>query len=178
MHTEERIWQEYRKDLLQFLIARTHDPDLARELVQETLIKAYESRNTLSDLNKLKPWLFAIARNKLVDHYRNAGRFEPFQEGLHDREAVEEKQEDENISGCLAALVRGLPAIYRDAVLLSDLQGQKQKYIADHLGLSLSGAKSRVQRGRAMLKERLFSCCPLTFDDTGIPTHCQAPQCR
>ncbi len=64
-------------------------------------------------------------------------------------------------------MVRMLPDIYREAVILSELKGLPQKEIAQAQGLSLSGVKSRVQRGRAMLKSMLTAHCGPEFDQAG-----------
>lgn len=67
----------------------------------------------------------------------------------------------------LPELIAELPETYREAVQLSELEGLPQHEIARRLGLSLSGAKSRVQRGRALLKDVLEQCCRFEFDRRG-----------
>ena len=67
----------------------------------------------------------------------------------------------------LEEMVGQLPDGYREAVQLSEIEGLPQQEVADRLGLSLSGAKSRIQRGRAMLKEILDKCCRFEFDRRG-----------
>ena len=64
-------------------------------------------------------------------------------------------------------MIQLLPENYREAVILSELKGLTQKEVAQVQGTSLSGAKSRVQRGRALLKEMLADCCRLEFDHSG-----------
>jgi RNA polymerase sigma-70 factor, ECF subfamily len=64
-------------------------------------------------------------------------------------------------------MIQQLPEHYREAVILSELQGLTQKEVAKVQGTSLSGAKSRVQRGRALLKNMLDDCCRLEFDHRG-----------
>ncbi len=71
------------------------------------------------------------------------------------------------LSDCLQPMIQLLPDIYREAVILSELKGLKKKEVALMQGTSLSGAKSRVQRGRALLKEMLADCCRLEFDHNG-----------
>jgi len=56
-------------------------------------------------------------------------------------------------------MVRELPDKYRTAIQLSEMENKTQKEVAEKEGISLSGAKSRVQRGRAMLKNMLDDCC-------------------
>jgi RNA polymerase sigma-70 factor, ECF subfamily len=64
-------------------------------------------------------------------------------------------------------MVRGLPDGYRRAIELTDLEGLTQAAAAERLGLSLPGAKSRVQRGRARLKDMLLRCCEIETDRRG-----------
>lgn len=172
MKIEERIWTEYRQDLLRFLVSRTGDPELSQELVQDTLVKAYEARDSLQDIAKVKGWLFSIARNKLSDTYRGKVQHESFDEALHDIGKEPDHLDEILISQCLVSLADKLPPKYRNAVIMADLQGHKQKTVAAHLELSLTAAKSRIQRGRAMLKDKLFACCPLQFDNAGLPIGC------
>jgi len=71
------------------------------------------------------------------------------------------------LSECLRPMIQQLPECYREAVILSELQGLKQKEVAQIHGISVSGAKSRIQRGRAILKDMLSDCCGLKFDHGG-----------
>ena len=69
-------------------------------------------------------------------------------------------------------MVRSLPDGYREAVQLAEVEGLPQQAVADRLGLSLSGAKSRIQRGRAMLKDVLQRCCSFELDVRGRVMGC------
>jgi RNA polymerase sigma-70 factor (ECF subfamily) len=88
---------------------------------------------------------------------------------------------DEDIEARLAASLRSmidcLPEEYREALILTEFEGITQQELAQRLGLSLSGAKSRVQRGRKMLREMLLACCHFEFDRLGkvidYYPHCQ-----
>ena len=75
-------------------------------------------------------------------------------------------------------MVGSLPDTYRKTVLLSEIQGKKHKEIAAQLGLSLSGVKTRVQRGRELLRQDLWECCHLEFDRRGHLIHYEPrPEC-
>lgn len=67
----------------------------------------------------------------------------------------------------LADMIRGLPEPYRQALELSELEGIPQRKVAERLGISLSGAKSRIQRGRKLLRDALLECCHFDFDRRG-----------
>ena len=64
-------------------------------------------------------------------------------------------------------MVAALPETYREALRLTEYQGLSQKALGERLGISFSGAKSRVQRARAKVKEQLLDCCHFQFDRVG-----------
>ena len=71
------------------------------------------------------------------------------------------------LAGCVAPFIEHLPPRYRDALKLVAIEGQSQKAAADRLGLSVSGMKSRVQRGRKKLKDAILRCCAVELDPRG-----------
>lgn len=87
--------------------------------------------------------------------------------GLADREPDESGEAQRELARCLTPFIEELPAHYRQAVMLAELQGLTQREVASKLGLSVSGAKSRVQRARQKLQTMLLECCRLEFDRRG-----------
>jgi RNA polymerase sigma-70 factor, ECF subfamily len=81
--------------------------------------------------------------------------------------AMEEPDARHELAQCLRPFIDSLPDHYREAVELSELRGLSQRETADRLGLSLSGAKSRVQRARQRLEELVLACCQVEFDSRG-----------
>lgn len=155
--------------LRSFIIKRVANEQDAEEILQEVLIKTYTGINTLKDNDKIYKWMYQITRNAIIDYYRkNAKSIEYTElfEGL-EVEPVEEQNSNKDIAGCLSAMIEDLPDIYRQAILLTEFNGITGKELSEALGLSISGAKSRVQRARKMLKEKLASCCNLEFDCMG-----------
>ena len=75
----------------------------------------------------------------------------------------------QELAKCLRPLLGGLPPDQRRAVELIDLDGWPQSRAARSEGVSLSGMKSRVQRGRRRLASLLGECCALTLDARGVP---------
>ena len=71
------------------------------------------------------------------------------------------------LAACLEPLLAQLPAIYREALQLTDLDGLTQADAAAHVGLTTSGLKARVQRGRTQLKALLTRCCEIELDRRG-----------
>ena len=74
------------------------------------------------------------------------------------------KQARQEISGCLNLLIENLPADYREAIILSEIEGFSQKEVASKQDISVSGVKSRIQRGRGLLKNMLTDCCTFEMD--------------
>jgi RNA polymerase sigma-70 factor, ECF subfamily len=163
MGAEQQIWQEYRAKLYRFVLGRVGDEAVAEEMVQDILARAYARRDTLRDNRKLRQWLYQIARNAIVDHYRKRRLVEELPDWLVDEEADARDDAEKD---------------YRQAVELSEFEGFTQKEIASTLELSVSGAKSRVQRARRMLESAFLKCCRLEFDTRGDVTHCEPKQAR
>ncbi len=70
----------------------------------------------------------------------------------------------------MSLFVAQLPSPYREAITLVELEGKTAKEAAEMVGISVSGMKSRVQRGRAQLRELFDRCCESAVDARGKPT--------
>jgi len=111
--------------------------------------------------------LYQITRNTLTDHYRQRPRPGTGLEGIEATVAGDEYDAAALVSASLRDLIDQLPAKYREALVLTEFEGLTQAEMAAALGLSVSGAKSRVQRARAMLRDELLKCCHFEFDRLG-----------
>lgn len=157
-----------RAELLAFLRRRL-PPGEAEDVLQDVLVRAHDHREALRDDEKLAAWLTQIARNAVTDFYRRRAA-KPVSAAVDPETLPTEPSEDvpgDELTACLRAMLEQLPAEYRDAVRQSDLEHRPQQAIADDLGVSLSGAKSRIQRGRAKLKALIQACCHLELDAYG-----------
>jgi RNA polymerase sigma-70 factor (ECF subfamily) len=105
----------------------------------------------------------------VTDYYRRRGAFARATEALAAEPllAVEDSAAEEELAQCLRPLIATLPSTYGEALELTELEGRTQGEAAESLGLSLSGMKSRVQRGRTKLKEVLLDCCHVEMDRRG-----------
>ena len=88
-----------------------------------------------------------------MDFYRSRQPYEELPEGIATDEESIGEQAHQKMAQCLRPMFECLPEKYRTPLMLAELDGRPQQEIADKLGLSLSGAKSRVQRGRVKFKE-------------------------
>ena len=169
--TLEHIWHEFAAKLGQFIRARVSDPATADDILQDVFVKIQKRLGQLQDPARLESWLYLIARNAIIDHYRTRKETVEVPETLP-AEAAENDPEVEGLKAAFRRMIYSLPEPYRDAIVLTELDGSTQQELADRLGISLSGAKSRVQRGRAQLKQMLNECCTFEFDRRGSVIGC------
>lgn len=167
MTQSEQIWQEYHARLRSFIRGKIADEAAADDILQDVFLKMHASLPSLKDATKLQSWLYQIARNAIIDSYRQQKPTVAIPDWLTQTGSDSGDKVRQELSDCLLPMVQQLPDIYRDAINLAELQGLKQKEVAEQQGISLSNAKSRVQRGRALLKEMLEECCLLEFDHQG-----------
>lgn len=161
-------WNDYRSRLLAFVRGRIDRVEDAEDIVQDILLRAYVRRDTIRDAGKVIPWLYQIARNAIADHYRGAGPVTAAEFTPEELPAEESSTEPiRELAGCMGPLIDSLPPTYRDALRYSEIEGLTQQETAERLGISHSGAKSRVQRGRRKLAEELLECCRVEFDSRG-----------
>jgi RNA polymerase sigma-70 factor (ECF subfamily) len=165
----EQAWNQIHDPVLQYLRRRVGDEHLAEDLAQEVFLRVHRSLSSLNSKERLHAWVFRIARNLAIDHLR-ARAVLPMQE-VNAEQAIEAPEADRDLNAVAASwlptLIKDLPEKYQEPLRLSELEGLSQKEVAHRLGLSLSGAKSRIQRGRTLLKERLAACCVLHLDRRG-----------
>jgi RNA polymerase sigma-70 factor (ECF subfamily) len=169
--TLEHIWHEFAAKLGQFIRARVSDPATAEDILQDVFVKIQQRLGQLQDPAKLQSWIYLIARNAVVDHYRTRKETSEVPESLP-AEPAEKDPEIEGLKASFRRMIYSLPEPYRDALVLTELEGLTQKELAERLGISVSGAKSRVQRAREQSKEKLHECCTFEFDRRGGVIDC------
>jgi RNA polymerase sigma-70 factor (ECF subfamily) len=157
---------EHKEALYFYILKRVRDEDTARDICQEVMIKVYNFCLSKSGVENVRAWLYQIARNTLVDHYRKYGRDVPtesFRDAVHEEDSSAFKDAAEFI----LPMIGLLPPMYAVPLQMSDVDGVKLKDIATELGLGLDAVKQRVSRGRKMLKDVFTECCLLELDDKG-----------
>lgn len=161
-------WQNHKTQLHRYVSKRIDDSDAVDDILQDVYIKASSNLHQLTSKGKLKSWLYRIAHNTIMDFYRKRQPYESLPEDLLAEELDEGKQAREELAQCLIPLIDELPEKYATPLRLAEIDGVSQQAIADQLGLSLSGAKSRVQRGRVKFREQLMNCCDFEIGHDGI----------
>lgn len=173
----EQIWKEVHRGLGTFIGKRVANEAEADDILQEVFLRIHARLDSLKDPDKVTSWLYQIARNAVVDYYRSPERRKEIPAGLAaDVEigvpavAPSDHTSDRlrtELADCLRPMLDRLSRDYREAVALVELEGLTQQAAATRMGLSLSGMKSRVQRGRRQLKRMLDECCAIELDRRG-----------
>jgi RNA polymerase sigma-70 factor (ECF subfamily) len=171
--TSDGLWHALGDELRAFLRSRVSNDADSDDLAQDVLLRIASNLNSLRDADRIQSWVFQIARNALVDFYRRQAK-QPVQSDAIEV-TINEDLGNQNaaIGRWLLRMVDRLPDTVRDAVRLYEIEGLPQSDIAQRLGLSLSGAKSRIQRGRHQLAELLNECCALERDRRGNVIDCR-----
>jgi RNA polymerase sigma-70 factor (ECF subfamily) len=161
--TTEDVWAAFRQRLYDYIRARSRSSQDAEDILQDVFEKVHSRIGTLEETANLAAWLYRVTHNTIVDHYRKKQLSPTPQEPATAVEA-DVATAEQSIAPFLHDLIDALPAPYRDALTLTELEGLTQQEMGHQLGLSTSGAKSRVQRGRAMVRDQLLNCCHIELD--------------
>lgn len=165
----ENIWEEFSKPLKSYIKRRVENEQDVEDILQDVFLKIHNHIDRLKDTDKIHTWVYRITKNTISDFYRTQKSKEKIlglSEGIID-ESDDPLTANAEISQCLKKMIHYLPEKYKQAILLAEFQNLTQKELGERMGLSISGAKSRVQRARLKLKKMLLSCCHVELDRLG-----------
>lgn len=167
--------RELEQKLRPFVARRVPAPDV-EDVLQDVFVRVQRSLETLRDEERFVPWLYTVARSAVHDSLRQRARH-PLTHAVHDEPAEEEPEtsvaSDSGLAAFAVSAISRLPSPYREALTLTDLEGMTQLAAAKRLGLSVSGMKSRVQRGREKLRELVEANCAIALDVRGGVIACE-----
>lgn len=142
------------------------DPSRAEDLTQETMLKAYRAWHTYRVGTNARAWLLTILRNQFINEYRRNRQRGPTVDIMEvERHTVfKDVQEDDPegrffdqiVDENVLAAIDALPEEFREAVVLSDLEGLTYAEIAEVVGVPVGTVKSRLYRGRQALQKQLY----------------------
>ena len=166
------LWDAFAPPLRAFLARRVPagvEPD---DLLQDVFLRVVKHLDSLRSTERPEAWLFQIARNAIMDslrvRQRKDGRTDPLAIDLAvDVDTAAVRESEEELAPCLTPMIGRLAEPYRTAIELTSIQGLTQAEAAKQAGISLSGMKSRVQRGREQLRQMLVRCCEIDVDVRG-----------
>jgi RNA polymerase sigma-70 factor (ECF subfamily) len=192
----EKLWFQFGKQLSEYICHKTGHLDHCQDILQDCYIKISQSIDKVEQADNIGGYLLRLAGNAVNDHYR-ASLHQPTARAIAPPETPDQSTCCESslpvaatlstpasfadpaprlADCCLRPMIESLPPIYRDALIWTQLEGMSQKDLAHKLGISETGARSRVQRAREKLKEVILSCCNYQFDRYGnIISCCDKP---
>ncbi len=168
----QALWNAFAPPLRAFLARRVPAGVEADDLLQDVFLRVLKHLDSLRSTERPEAWLFQIARNALRDslraRQRKDGRTDPLEiDPPADMKTAAVPESEEELAPCLTPMIRRLPEPYRTAIELTSIQNLTQAEAARQAGISLSGMKSRVQRGREQLRLMLVRCCEINIDVRG-----------
>ncbi len=169
------IWKAFAQPLKGYLVKQTKDDFIAEDLLLEVFLRIHQKSDTLRDSAGLKSWVYTIARNVLMDYFRKEKKLSELSEDID----VADKETKADMHNCIYPFIERLPEPYKSTLQLTELKGVKHKILADEEGVSISAIKSRVQRGREMIRDMFVACChfQLTADGKLTGEHQDSSQC-
>lgn len=182
-------WKELERLLRPYLARRVASPADVDDLLQDVFVRMQQGLASLRDDERFGGWVYRIANSALVDRARQRARAPVVSAEVGNEPDAATDSADEQLQSdlgeCVALFVGRLPSPYREAITLTELEGLAQKEAADMLGISLSGMKSRVQRGRDKVRHMFEECCQISVDCRGHVIECEPrsldqvpPDCR
>ncbi len=155
----EKLLAELLPVLRRFVRRRIPDAEQAKDVVQNAFVSLHRARHTYRPERPLGPWLYAIARNAIVDHARareRRGRREiPLGAESGPEPAAEPAAPEPELSSALEAALRALPPGQREAVLLLQVEGLSVAEAALQAGVTRTALKVRAHRGYRALRRIL-----------------------
>lgn len=150
------IWLKYQERVHNYIRKRVHHPGDSENILHTVLLKMHRYCEKSADVKNVSSWLYQIASNTIVDYYRDRQKFTEME-----TEKLPPVDADIPVNSAIdwiRPLLDQVPDKYADLLVMADLEGMRQKEIADKKGLTLTATKSRIQRGRKKLEEKFREC--------------------
>lgn len=158
------LWLEYKSGIKYYIYKKLKSENLASELSHQILMKVYNSCCSGNEIKNIRSWMFQIAHNTVVDYLKKENRYTNEIIDILDTEEINAYKEAAEL---VSPLLKLLPEKYSLPLQMSDIDGLKQFEVSKKINLSLTATKSRIQRARVLLKEKIIDCCILDINDKG-----------
>ena len=160
------LWIEYKSGLTYYIFKKIKNEDLASDLSHEVLIKVYNSCCSGNEIKNIRSWMFQIAHNTVIDYLKKENKYTDEVTDIIEPDEINPYREAE---GLMKPLIKLLPDKYATPLQLSDIEGLNQTEVSKKMNLSLTATKSRIQRARILLKEKIIECSNLEINTKGNP---------
>ena len=160
------LWTDYKNEMLFYILKKIKDKEIANDLSHEVLMKIYNSCCSGNEIKNIKSWMYQIAHNTVIDYLKSENKFT---NEVNEKFESDENNTYEEAEKFLEPLIKLLPDKYALPLLLSDIEGVSQIEVSKKMNLSLTATKSRIQRARKLLKEKIIECSNLEMNAKGRP---------
>ena len=164
----ERLLARHERQVYRFGLKMCRDPEAAKDVLQETLIAAARTVKDFRGASSPSTWLYAIARSFCIKQRRRS-KFAPEREESLDteetgrevvaladpRRSPDEELAGRQVEGALERAIAGLEPMYREVLLLRDVEGLSAAEVAEAVGASVEAVKSRLHRARVAVREKV-----------------------
>lgn len=164
------LWIEYKSGIKYYILKKLKNEDLADELSHEVLMKIYNSCCSGNEIKNIKSWMYQIAHNTVIDYLKSENKFT---NEVPEKFELDKNNTYEDVEEFVAPLIKLLPEKYATPLLLADIKGINQIEVSKKMNLSLTATKSRIQRARKLLKEKIIECSNLETNTKGKPISIQ-----
>ena len=161
MQTQE-VYQTYGNALYFFILKKVKDKEVANDILQNSFLKIHKNLARLKDTQKVRAWVFQIARNELANYFDEEAKYVSPQ-------GPDNQTQETYIDNCCCfdRFMDQLPESYKEVIQLVYVKGNKQHQAAKTLGLSLPNVKAVIRKSKAMLKEQFMNCCNYKLNSKG-----------
>jgi RNA polymerase sigma-70 factor (ECF subfamily) len=170
----QAITGQFRAEIFTYIQGKVRNATTAEDLTQETFIKVGRALAKGTTPEHFRGWLYQIARNTIIDFLTESRRFVPLEDSVVDREVSKPGASDfddaefrKNLFSYTLKVIETFPHEDREVLTLTEIDGLSREELATELKISLTAAKSRVQRARAKLRKTVEECCRLVTDPYG-----------
>jgi RNA polymerase sigma factor (sigma-70 family) len=171
----EEMLLRQRGKLLGYLQKRLADPDLAEDVLQDSLLKALRSVDEIRDEERLLPWFYRILNHAVIDTYRKHSVEARYLDAYGRELEAEPGPEDQDaLCACFRALLPALKPEYAELIERLELQPGDPAQVARELNLQPNNLKVRRHRARQALKQRLEETCRTCATHGCLDCTCQS----
>lgn len=163
-----------RQRFLAFVRNRVDDPELAEDILQDSLVRVVQAAPSLRQQDQLMPWFFRVLQNAIVDSYRRRGVVSQRTSSLDGVDLPATPEEDADLCACFEPLIATLKPEYAELLRALDLGGEATEPVAARLGVTANNLKVRRHRARQALRKRLEETCRTCTDHGCLDCTCQA----
>jgi RNA polymerase sigma-70 factor (ECF subfamily) len=170
------IRNDFDSHLSSLVCKKVNHQDHCHDILQEVYIKVIQNIDKIAKAKNVKSYLLKMADNAVTDHYRKQANktYNDISADILKTDESEVNEESLQLADCcLRPMIESLGPIYREALIITELEGMTQKQYAEKTGISYTNAKTRLQRARQKLKEIILNCCTYEFDKYGNIVSCQ-----